>query len=71
MIKKYLNPIYKLFQILSKKQKLLLCAKIRALILMGAKPVYIRFNQPIVASLAQLSVMIDAKRRQRESRVIY
>lgn len=29
-----------------------LCAKIRALILTGAKPVYIRFNQPIVASLA-------------------
>ena len=53
------------------KPKFLLCAKIRALILMGAKPVYIRFNQPIVASLAQLSVMIDAKRRQRESRVIY
>ena len=30
----------------------ILCAKIRALILTGAKPVYIRFNQPIVASLA-------------------
>ena len=47
-----------------------LCAKIRALILTGAKPVYIRSNQPIVASPAQLSVMVGAKRRQRESRVI-
>ena len=32
--------------------KFQLCAKIRALILTGAKPVYIRSNQPIVVSLA-------------------
>jgi len=46
-----------------------LCAQLRVINLTGGKPVCSRPSQPAVASLELSSVMVGAKRRQRESRV--